>query len=54
MPENKVLQCCLGILALLGIFAVGFAVFFLLDIVLLDADPIGKLISGIAGAVSGK
>jgi len=52
MIENKTIQFFIGLLALLGIAAVGFAVFFAIDILLLDADPIGKLVAGIAHAVS--
>lgn len=39
-PVNGIL----GVLSLLGITAAGFGVFFLFDILLLDFDPIGKLI----------
>lgn len=41
-------QMLIGIGALLGIAAIGFGVFFAVDILLLDADPIGLLVSKIA------
>lgn len=40
-------QAILGGLSLLGITAAGFGAFFAVDILLLDFDPIGKLISAI-------
>lgn len=43
-------QMLVGIGALLLIAAVGFAVFFAVDILLLDFDPIGKL----AGLIFGR
>ncbi|MBB5224989.1 hypothetical protein [Treponema ruminis] len=43
------LQMIIGIAILLLIAAVGFAVFFAVDILLLDFDPIGKLASAIFG-----
>lgn len=43
-------QFIIGVLALLAIVAVGFAVFYVLDILLLDFDPIGKLAGIISGA----
>ena len=43
-------QFILGLLALLAVTAVGFAVFYALDILLLDFDPIGKLAGLISGA----
>lgn len=46
-------QMLLGIALLLVIVIVGFAVFFAVDILLLDADPIGKLVSLIAGSIKG-
>ncbi|WP_294427483.1 hypothetical protein [uncultured Treponema sp.] len=42
-------QMLIGIALLLLIAVVGFAVFFALDILLLDFDPIGKLASLIFG-----
>ncbi len=42
-------QMLLGILLLLAIAAVGFGVFFAVDLLLLDFDPIGKLVGLIAG-----
>ena len=38
-------QALIGAASLLGITAVGFGVFFAVDILILDFDPIGKLIS---------
>ena len=43
------LQMLIGIAVLLLIALVGFAVFFAIDILLLDFDPIGKLASLIFG-----
>ncbi|MCR4822147.1 MAG: hypothetical protein K5873_04665 [Treponema sp.] len=42
-------QMIIGILLLLLIAVVGFAVFFAVDLLLLDFDPIGKLFSLIFG-----
>jgi hypothetical protein len=42
-------QMIIGIAILLLIAAAGFAVFFAIDILLLDFDPIGKLASAIFG-----
>ena len=42
-------QMIIGILFLLLIAAVGFAVFFAVDLLLLDFDPIGKLAGLIFG-----
>lgn len=42
-------QMLLGIALLLAIAVVGFGVFFAVDVLLLDFDPIGKL----AGLISG-
>jgi len=44
-------QMLVGIALLILIAAVGFAIFFAVDILLLDFDPIGKLVSLIAGAL---
>ena len=44
-------QLILGILGLVLIAAVGFAIFFACDILLLDYDPIGKLASFISSKV---
>ena len=58
LPANKTsgfdslpiaLQMIIGIAILLLIAVVGFAVFFAVDILLLDFDPIGKLASAIFG-----
>ena len=58
LPANKTsgfdslpiaVQMIIGIAILLLIAAVGFAVFFAVDILLLDFDPIGKLASAIFG-----
>ena len=58
LPANKTsgfdslpiaVQMIIGIAILLLIAAVGFAVFFAVDILLLDFDPIGKLVSAIFG-----
>lgn len=43
------LQMIIGIAILLLIAAVGFAVFFAFDILLLDFDPIGKIASALFG-----
>jgi len=43
-------QLLIGILALLAIAVIGFSVFYVIDILLLDADPIGNLVSFIASA----
>ena len=40
-------QMLVGIALLLVIAVVGFAVFFAVDLLLLDFDPIGKLVSAI-------
>ncbi len=40
-------QMLVGIAILLVIAVVGFAVFFAVDLLLLDFDPIGKLVSAI-------
>ncbi|MBQ9205784.1 MAG: hypothetical protein IJ158_03630 [Treponema sp.] len=42
-------QMLIGIGVLLLIAAIGFAVFFAVDLLLLDFDPIGKLASAIFG-----
>ena len=42
-------QMLLGILLLLAIAAIGFGVFFAIDVLLLDFDPIGKIAGLIAG-----
>lgn len=42
-------QMLVGIALLLVIAAVGFAVFFAVDILLLDFDPIGKIASAVFG-----
>ncbi len=42
-------QMLLGLLLLLAIAAVGFGVFFAVDLLLLDFDPIGKLVGLITG-----
>ena len=58
LPANKTsgfdslpiaVQMIIGIAILLLIAVVGFAVFFAVDILLLDFDPIGKLASAIFG-----
>ena len=58
LPANKTsgfdslpiaVQMIIGIAILLLIAAVGFAVFFAVDILLLDFDPIGKFASAIFG-----
>ncbi len=41
-------QFCIGILMLALVAVAGFAVFFIIDILLLDADPIGSLVTLIA------
>ena len=46
-------QLLIGIIALLIIAVVGFSLFFAVDILLLDFDPIGKVISAIASAARG-
>lgn len=46
-------QMLVGIGALLGIAAIGFGVFFAVDILLLDTDPIGVLVSKIASLFTG-
>lgn len=48
-----VVQLLIGVIALLLIAVIGFSIFFAVDILLLDLDPIGKAISGIASAVKG-
>lgn len=45
-------QMLIGIAILLAIAIVGFAVFFAVDLLLLDFDPIGKLASLIADLFS--
>ena len=45
-------QMLIGIAILLLIALIGFAVFFAIDILLLDVDPIGKLAGLISGAVN--
>ncbi len=45
------LQMIAGLGLLLLIVIIGFAVFFAVDILLLDADPIGRLASAISAAV---
>ncbi|MBR1403159.1 MAG: hypothetical protein IJ558_03170 [Treponema sp.] len=45
-------QMLIGIAILLLIALIGFAVFFAIDILLLDFDPIGKLAGLISGAVN--
>ena len=42
-------QMLLGILLLLAIAVIGFGVFFAVDLLLLDFDPIGKLVGLITG-----
>lgn len=42
-----VVQGIIGVLSLVLIFAVGFGVFFAVDILLLDFDPIGTLVKAI-------
>ncbi len=42
-------QMIIGIAILLLIAVVGFAVFFAVDLLLLDFDPIGKIVSAIFG-----
>ena len=42
-------QMLIGIAVLLLIAVIGFAVFFVIDVLLLDFDPIGKLVSLIFG-----
>ena len=58
LPSNKssgfdslpiAVQMIIGIVILLLIAAVGFAVFFAIDILLLDFDPIGKIASALFG-----
>ena len=44
-------QFIIGLVALAVIVAAGFAVFFLVDIILLDADPIGNGVAAIARAL---
>ena len=44
-------QMLTGIGLLLLIAVIGFAIFFAVDILLLDFDPIGRLISAVSGAV---
>ena len=46
---NPVLEGLLGIGSLVLITVVGFFVFYAFDMLLLDFDPIGKLVSFIAG-----
>ena len=48
---QKKVQMLIGILVLLLIAAIGFVVFFAVDLLLLDFDPIGKLASLISGAL---
>lgn len=45
------LQLLIGIGVLLLIAAVGFAIFFAVDILLLDFDPVGKLAASIGHAI---
>lgn len=45
-------QMLIGIAILLAIAIVGFGVFFAFDLLLLDFDPVGKLVSFIAGLFS--
>lgn len=45
------LQALIGIGLLVVVAALGFAALYLIDFVLLDADPVGKLISTISGAI---
>ncbi len=42
-------QMLLGILLLLAIAAIGFGVFLAVDLLLLDFDPVGKLVGLISG-----
>lgn len=44
-------QMLIGIGLLLIIAVIGFAVFFAIDILLLDFDPIGRLVGFIAGKI---
>ncbi len=46
-----IVQLLVGILMLALVAVAGFAVFFIIDILLLDADPIGNAIAGIAHAL---
>lgn len=46
----KFVQLVVGLLLLALVAVAGFAVFFVLDILLLDADPIGNAIAAIAHA----
>ena len=46
-------QFFIGVLALILIVLIGFAVFYLIDILLLDADPIGRAITAITQSAKG-
>lgn len=48
-----VVQFLIGLILLFLIAAIGFGVFFLVDIVLLDLDPIAKIVTAISAAVKG-
>lgn len=48
-----IIQLLIGIFLLLLIAAIGFGIFYLVDILLLDVDPIKKLVVLIADAVKG-
>ncbi|MBR4375153.1 MAG: hypothetical protein IKO57_11605 [Treponema sp.] len=46
-----IVQFLLGLLALIAIAVIGFTVFYILDFLLLDFDPIGRLASAISTAL---
>lgn len=47
------IQAIIGVISLAVVFGVGLGVFFLIDILLLDFDPIGTVVKLIAGAIGG-